>query len=612
MTGKIGEDTLESIRERTDIVSLVSSYVALKRSGVNNLGLCPFHNEKTPSFNVNEARQTFHCFGCGEGGDVFAFLMKMEGLTFPEAARRLAEQAGVEIVEEQADPQAEERRREKERLWRINAAARDFYQQVLLRNPEGEAGRQYLKERGYDREAARNFSLGYAPDGWEALSRHLADKGFDREEIHRLGLTRPSREGRGDYDLFRDRLIFPIFDLGGEVAAFGGRLLGEGRPKYLNSPESPVYQKGRQLYGLYRGREAMRKQGEALVVEGYFDVLALHRAGFENVVATCGTAMTEDHARLLKRYVRKVFFLFDQDKAGLQATWKGMEQVLPLGLSGMVVHLPAGEDPDSFLQKEGAGAFRECLDRARPVLEVFQEELLARAGEDFGERARSIEQVLKALLMLPGEIERNLYLQELAARTGIDPELLKGQLRDLASQGKRQGERRAPGRQPETSSAPPPAAHSPAARRAPAEPVNDGRQRRSQRLLIKLMTLDGATRQRVAEAGVERLFIDPDFTRLATSLLGADEAEYEKALEGDGLPDDLRTLGAEIVAMDPLMVGDNPERIFEDCLKVGERLTLRERLKELQSLIDKAERSGDHESLSHFQRELIATKKRLQ
>jgi len=614
MTGRIGDDTIETIRERTDIVTLVSSYLSLKRSGVNHFGLCPFHNEKSPSFNVNEARQSFHCFGCGEGGDAFAFLMKMEGLSFPEAARRLAEQAGIEIVEEQSDPEAEQRRREKERLWRINAVARDYYQQILLRSKEGEAGRSYLQTRGYDREVAREFALGYAPAGWEELSKHLQGQGFDAEESRKLGLIRPSRDGRGDYDLFRERLIFPIFDLSGEVAAFGARLLGEGQPKYLNSPESPVYHKGRQLYGLYRGRDAMRRRGEALVVEGYFDVIALQRAGFENVVATCGTAMTEDHARLLKRYVRKVVFLFDQDAAGLQATWKGMAQILPQGINGAVARLPQGDDPDSFVQREGATAFQAVLDAARPVLEVYQEMLLAGAGDDLGERARCIEEILRAFLLLPGEIERNLYLNELAQRSGMDAGMLKKQLDELAARETRLQQRRKANQTEKVPPSPDVEVPHPAAsatETVDSAPVMDERTLRSQRLLLKLMTLEERFRGLIAETGVDKLFEDDAFRQLAKRLLEADEDAIEEALGSSELTAPLQQLGSRVLGMDPQEIGDNPQRIFDDCLRDGQRRQWRQRLKELQSLIQEAEREGDDERLTLYNREKTDLNKRL-
>ena len=262
MTGRIPEEIIQEIRERTDIVEVVSGYLPLKRSGANHQGLCPFHGEKTPSFNVNSTRQIFHCFGCGVGGNVFAFLMQIEGLSFPEAVRRLGERAGVEVPEEAPSPTEQRRREEQERLVRINEVACDFYHRVLLEAPEGATARSYLRQRGYDGEVARRFRLGFAPDSWDALAKHLAQKGFDPELFReRLGLTRPGREGRGDIDLFRRRLLFPIFDLRGQVVAFGGRVLDDALPKYINSPESPIYHKGRTLFGLYQAREAMRREG---------------------------------------------------------------------------------------------------------------------------------------------------------------------------------------------------------------------------------------------------------------------------------------------------------------------------------------------------------------
>jgi hypothetical protein len=241
MMGRIPEEKIQEIRERLDIVEVVSSYLPLKRSGANHQGLCPFHGEKTPSFNVNAPRQIFHCFGCGVGGNVFSFLMRMEGLSFPEAVRRLGERVGVEVEEETLSPVEEKRREEVERLVRINEVAADFYHRILLDEPEGAAARRYLRERGYDGEAARRFRLGYAPERWDALAKHLETKGFDPALVReKLGLVRPGRDGRSDYDLFRRRLLFPISDSRGQVVAFGGRVMDDSLPKYINSPESPV------------------------------------------------------------------------------------------------------------------------------------------------------------------------------------------------------------------------------------------------------------------------------------------------------------------------------------------------------------------------------------
>ncbi len=277
---RISDEAVREIRERSDIVEVISSYLPLRRSGANYLGLCPFHQEKSPSFNVNAPRQIFHCFGCGVGGNVFTFLMRMEGLTFPEAVKRLGEKAGITVEETVVTPADRQRRDQRERLLRINEAACDFYHRLLLEDAAGSAGRRYLRQRGYEADTVKTFRLGFAPAQWEALVGHLTAQGFAAEDLRAAGLVREGRDGRGDRDLFHKRLLFPILDPEGRVVAFGGRVLDDGTPKYLNSPETPVYHKGRILYGLYQGREAIRQARAVLVVEGYFDLLALHRAGY--------------------------------------------------------------------------------------------------------------------------------------------------------------------------------------------------------------------------------------------------------------------------------------------------------------------------------------------
>ncbi|MEE4253799.1 MAG: DNA primase, partial [Desulfuromusa sp.] len=275
MSGQISESKINEIRERTDIVELISQYVSLKQSGANHTGLCPFHSEKTPSFSVNAARQFFHCFGCGVGGDVFSFLMKTEGLVFPDAVRMLAERAGVELEEHIPSPEEEQRERQRERLYRVNEVAAAYFHQLLMEHPLGEPARQYMKVRGYGRKAAGEYQIGFSLDSWDGLRKHLEGQGLAAADARTLGLIRPGKQDRGDYDLFRGRLIFPVYDLTGRIVAFAGRVLDDGKPKYINSPESPIYHKGRILFGLYQARQAMRQSGEVLLVEGYFDQLAL-------------------------------------------------------------------------------------------------------------------------------------------------------------------------------------------------------------------------------------------------------------------------------------------------------------------------------------------------
>lgn len=590
--GRIAEEKIQQIRDRVDIVEVVSRYLPLKRSGANHQGLCPFHGEKTPSFNVNSPRQIFHCFGCGVGGNVFGFLMRIEGLSFPEAVRKLGEQVGIEIEEEQLTPAEEARRRELERLQRINEVAAEFYHQVLIEAPEGAPARSYLKRRGYDGEIARQFQLGYAPEGWEALKQHLEGRGLDLGLARTLGLLREGKQGRGDYDQFRGRLMFPILDGYGKVAAFGGRVLDDSLPKYINSSESPVYHKGRTLYGLYQAKEGMRAGGEVVVVEGYFDLLALAKAGLSNVVATCGTALTGDHARLLQRYSKRVVLLFDQDSAGRQATWRAMEALLPEKLSVAVAELEAGEDPDSFVASRGAEAFRQRLAAARPVMEVFMESVLAGAGSGAEATARAADELLGRLKLIPDEIERQLYLKELAGRTGIDAATLARRARPerSASPAAPRGER-------------PPAESRPAPRQA----SRPDRLLRAQNLLLVLLLSDPQLRPRALDEGLIGLFADPDRRALAERLCSLPaEAEAASLLDAEGLGDEQKAILSGILMEDPGLVTEDPERIFVDCRASVDAATQKQRSRELIGLIAEAEKQGDLARRDLLQQEFLA------
>lgn len=590
MSGRIADEKINDIRERIDIVDVVGSYLPLKRSGANHTGLCPFHAEKTPSFNVNAPRQIFHCFGCGVGGNVFSFLMKIEGLSFPEAVRRLGERVGIEVEEETLSPEEQRRRDELELLGRINGVAAEFYHKILLDDPEGAAGRRYLRERGYDGEIARQFQLGFAPARWDGLTRHLAEKGFAPELVRdKLGLIRAGNEGR-EYDLFRNRLLFPIHDLNGRVAAFGGRVLDDALPKYINSPESPLYHKGRLLFGLYQAREAMRQRGEGIVVEGYFDQLALVRAGFGQAVATCGTALTAEHARLLKRYCGRLLLLFDQDSAGLKATFRAMDVLLAEGLPAAVISLDAGEDPDSFLRKQGVEVFQQRLAAARPVLDLFMERTLAGAQGDVAATARAVEEILARLRLLPSEIERSLQLQRLAERTGLDVKLLGSKL---------------PGARSATP--PPTAAPPPRPQLAPPRPRKaGGAGSKAQEWLLRLLLAEPTVRQRVAEEGAANLFIDGDYLALAERMLqqgGEGELVAEKLLD-DSLSDEQTALLSGILMKDEEIFTEVQESVFIGCRQAVTREQERRRSKELQQLIKQAEERGDLEQLASYQREL--------
>lgn len=580
--GRISEETIQDIRSRVDIVEVVSSYLPLKRSGGNHQGLCPFHQEKTPSFNVNEPRQIFHCFGCGVGGNVFTFLMRMEGLSFPEAVKRLGERVGIE-VEETPDSPAENLRRERnEQLLKINKAACAFYHQVLLEAPEGGPARRYLRQRGYDGDSVREFQLGFAPERWEALAEHLVKGGFDPEIMREAGLVREGQKGRGDYDLFRNRLLFPIYDLQEQVVAFGGRVLDDSLPKYINSPETAVYRKGRTLYGLCQARDAMRHSHEVLVVEGYFDQMALARAGFSNAVATCGTALTEDHGRLLKRYVDTVILMFDEDAAGRKASFRAMDVLLPEGLTVKMVSLPAGADPDSLLQQQGKEAFQTILAQARPALEVFMEDRLAGQDGSVEGRARAAEEVLAQLQRLPSDLEKDLYRKQLATRTGLSEELLQG--RTARVQTRRPVGVKSEQRKP-TGMAPP--------------------EDRTQRYLLRLMLVDTSVRQQVAADGPESFFLNELYRTAGEHLLthqSTDGSLPENLLDTTQDPE-LQALLANLLIEEDQTWAEGAEQIFDDCRRAVSRGVLRQRLKELDALEEGARQQGDEAALNECLRE---------
>ena len=425
----IPDEKVAEVRERASILEVVGDYISLRRSGANYLGLCPFHGEKSPSFNVNPARGIFHCFGCGVGGNVVTFVMRMEGISFPEAVKLLAKRVGV-VIEDRPMTAGEKRRLdEREELRRVVTAAVSYYRKVLEKEEAGQPGRNYLERRGVTPEAVAAYRLGYATDRWDGLVRYLEQLRISLDLAEQVGLVRRRSSGSGWYDLFRSRLIFTIANHQGEPIALAGRVLDDALPKYINSPESPIYHKGEVLFGIDLAKQAMREEGAALIVEGYFDHLALWQAGVRNVLATCGTAMTSGHLQLLRRYAERVQLLFDADGAGKKATFRAMELLLSEQVPAFVVELAAGEDPDSFLANEGREAFAERLAKARPALDYYIRDLLA--GTDTGSVAGKVavvERLTPLVQKIGNQMERELYQKEIARLLGMDPRSLLRQM----------------------------------------------------------------------------------------------------------------------------------------------------------------------------------------
>jgi DNA primase len=418
---------IDQVRQASDIVQVVQATVALKKAGANWKGLCPFHQERTPSFNVLPSKQIFHCFGCGEGGDVFAYVQKREKIDFVEALKFLAERAGIELPREGPEDaerqQAERRRRDQEEAQRrILELAGAWFRRNLEESSEGSQALAYAQGRGLDAEARERFSLGYAPADGGALLKAAHKKGISGDDLVAAGLALSGE--RGTYARFRARLIFPIHDPKGRLAGFGGRILGAGEPKYLNSPEGPLFSKGRLLYPWPLAKAALGKRREALVCEGYMDAIACHQAGLDQAVATLGTALTEEHAKLLKRYVDRVVLVFDADQAGLRAARRAGEPLLGAGLDARVARLQGAKDPDELLRRDGPAALQAALDSAQPLLEFCVRAGLAAAGPapSPAQRAAVLGDVFPLLVRLESSSEADAALAASAAMVGVSGE----------------------------------------------------------------------------------------------------------------------------------------------------------------------------------------------
>lgn len=425
---RIPEDKIEDVRNASNIVSIVSGYVGLKKRGQNYFGLCPFHSENTPSFSVHPGRQIYRCFGCGKGGNVFSFLMEVERITFIEAVRMLAAKAGIELP---AFDQTTEGPSESEQLVQANGLARDFFHSYLLNSKEADAvsAREYLAGRGYTEEAMKTYMLGYAPDSWDKLTNHAQASRISLEIMQQAGLLKRGGETNRVYDAFRDRIIFPIRNLSGRVIGFGGRRVKEPEgdravAKYINSPETAVYNKGKELFGLWEARNEIRRQDRAILVEGYTDTLSLVSAGVNIVCASLGTSLTENQARLLKRFTSNVSVLYDGDDAGISAAKRAVDILLSVGCVPKVMLVPRGEDPDSYVRKTGGEAIWELLNTA-----VSPVDFRIHASRQEGKSAQQIARDLVAsAAQIYSPIDQELFLQDVSSKTGISVEALMQEL----------------------------------------------------------------------------------------------------------------------------------------------------------------------------------------
>ncbi len=593
----ISEDKIAEIRERAPIADVIGNYVALKKSGTSLKGLCPFHNEKSPSFYVHPSRGFYHCFGCKASGDIFSFLMHVEGKTFPEVARDLAEQTGVDLPVYDPVREAEFQRNKQElnRLASLMEKATEFYVAQLAAHPDSAIARNELLSRGISEESAREFRLGYAPHGWDSLVRFLEQSGASPADAEAAGLIVPRRSGRGHYDRFRHRLMFPIADVHGKVVAFSGRALSpvpsmeeheEPPAKYLNSPENPLYHKGEVLYGLHEGRVEIRREDATVLCEGNFDLVALHQGGFRNAVAPMGTAFTEAHARLLKRFAQKVILLFDGDKAGRKAVREAHAVVGKVGLEAHVVTLPQGEDPDSFLRQQGADALRARIVSAPTIIEYLIDDAAATVAPNPPAKADAIARLGPILAKVESPIERGLYVERVARKFGIaDTVLVRRELRrGLGRSGTRSTASRDAVQQPI------------------ATPVSE-----LQSKLISVLIDQPSLLHEASVQKLPKLLTSPDLRAIFDSILRM--VDMQGSLDVTALLDELHDnqlrpwLEAKLAVQEHSL--EDARQILDEGLPLLERKNIEHELPRLQQRIVEARRVGDDALAAGLTREFV-------
>lgn len=586
LAAMIPEDKVREVAERLSIVEVVSEYVQLRRAGANYTGLCPFHAEKTPSFNVNPAREIFHCFGCGAGGNAFSFIMRIEGLSFPEAVKLMARKTGIEIEERQLSQAEKQAQDERQAFQRINELTAGFYRSVLEQKPEGAVARTYLERRSATGEIAEAYRLGFAPDRSDGLVQHLKANGINLETALKLGVVRKS--DRGWYDQFRNRLMFPIRDSKGAVIAFAGRVLDASLPKYINSPESPLYHKSSVLFGMDLALPAIRTENSVIIVEGYFDHLALYRAGIRNAVATCGTALTATHTGLIKRHAARVYMLFDSDAAGRKATIRSMELFMEQRLPAYVISLPAGDDPDSFLANNPVESFRACQEKARPAFEFFIRSLLAQTPPDsVDSKVRIIDELLPRFKKIADPVERDLYEKEICRLLGITVHAFRKRMGGMELTSRDTG-----GEQKQASH------------------KGDS----TQETLLALICSYPEARAEVEKSGIINLF-EGDYLELARLVLDTmadnDDAQaLSHLLERIEAPD-VRALLSRLLVSEARMADVNWRTAFDDCIRSIEKKALRS-IRDLTSRLRTVDpESPEHASLLHEIHALSSRKSKL-
>jgi DNA primase len=563
----IKQEKILEVRDRASIVEVVSDYVTLKKAGRNYMGLCPFHAEKTPSFTVSAEKGIYHCFGCQTGGSVFDFLMRYEHLTFPEAVERVAKRYGL-VIEHAERPGMAGRAGETENLYRINERAAANYERMLWTHAEAKQALRYLNSRGVDEATARRFMMGYAPQGGSGLVDVLNREKLSLKDAVRLGLV-GQRSPQQFHEKFFARIIFPITNAAGKIVGFGGRVVRQGLPKYLNSSETPLFHKGSTLYGLYQARDGIRQNDRVVVVEGYLDVVALSQSGLSYAVATLGTALTVNHVRALARYTQNIIALFDGDDAGRKAAARSFEVFIEAGLLGRAAFLPAGEDPDTFVRARGKAAVEELLAHAVPLADYYFSWLEERHGSGLEGKSRTAAEISRIVAKLTNAFEVDLLVRRAVDRLGIREELL----------------RRPP---PRPQGATP----------APAAPTPANPPHHAERALLALMMRFASVARAVEQETEIRQWIDPQWKSLVDVVLSEwqERGEVDVFRVSQKLPAELSSAISALALEGERVPENDSDKVAADCLAYLRRKYLRGVERNLRIAIRAAEESKDEKA----------------
>ena len=579
MKYSIPDSVIDEVRDRTDIVEVVSQSVALKKVGNNFKGLCPFHSEKTPSFTVSPEKRIYHCFGCGAGGNVFKFAMETQSISFVDAVRQFAESAGVTIPSHDAGNLNDPKYKEREALKKTNELAANYFHSLFNNAEAGLAARDYLKSRHFTGEVLDKYQIGWAAPTWRGLVSHFQQKGnLSRDIVLKSGLVIEKEDGSNTYDRFRGRVIFPIKDPHGYVIGFGGRSIVEGEnPKYLNSPETPLYQKSQVLFGMDLARQAIRKQDQAILVEGYLDQMRAVQYGILNTVATCGTALTSRQAGMLRNYASSVVLVFDSDNAGRAAADKGFDVLHEKGLQVKTIFLPDEQDPDSYIQENGAEKFLEKIKTAKPYFESYIDGVVAgKNGNSPSERVEMANQVVPMLRKVQNLVERNGLIEYFSSAAKIDDASFLGELKKSFSQN-----------QPMV------------------EPSETGKNSilHTEKYLVQLILSDKETAKKVLQAINPEDFSNPALRSIAItcSQTEDEDIEIDKLIDQTEEPE-IRSLLTQF-GLEPIEF-DSPEKTISDCVAKFNNVHIKSKIKIIKQQRNEAEMAGQIEKSRELQSKL--------